>query len=259
MPAARATPGSRSEVPVHLRLALRAGAFVYSLYSRFLGWSSRFEVRGRENLEAAIASGRPVVVTFWHDQVLGVISCRLYLAFPRLLAMVSRSRDGELAAALVAAHGMETVRASTSRGAVPGLLRMARTMRDPKIPGGSVWCVLAMDAPRGPRHRAHAGYQLLARRAGALILPMTLGMSRRKTFNSWDRLRLPLPFGRMVLSFGEPIDAAPGPGGKDSLKGEPPPYDPELRRGVPTTDQIERIMTDLAAGDPLCARDWAPE
>ena len=61
------------------------------------------------------------------------------------------------------------------------------------------------DGPRGPRHVLQPGTLLVARLAGALVVPVAVGFSRKKVFASWDAFQLPWPFARARLVFGEPL------------------------------------------------------
>jgi hypothetical protein len=61
------------------------------------------------------------------------------------------------------------------------------------------------DGPRGPRCILQPGSLLVARLAGALIVPVALGFSHKKVFESWDAFQIPWPFARARLVFGEPV------------------------------------------------------
>ena len=98
-----------------------------------------------------------------------------------------------------------------------------------------------MDGPRGPHRKIKPGLLLLARRSDALIVPIVVGVARRWIARSWDRHRVPLPFGRCVFAFGKAIDVCG-----------------ESKEEV-TTDSIERAFAELEATHPLTARDAAIE
>ena len=49
------------------------------------------------------------------------------------------------------------------------------------------------------------GILALARLTGAPILPLAVSVSRRKVLRTWDRLIVPLPFGRGAMIWGNPI------------------------------------------------------
>ena len=114
--------------------------------------------------------------------------------------MASRSRDGDLVARVAHDHGIAAVRGSTSRGGALAARAMARAMRERGLAGA-----ITPDGPRGPRYVLQPGSLLVARLAGALIVPVALGFSRKKIFSSWDAFQLPLPFARARLVFGEPV------------------------------------------------------
>ena len=65
------------------------------------------------------------------------------------------------------------------------------------------------DGPRGPRHRLQPGVVHIARRSGAVILPLTFRAERPIEFDSWDRFNFWKPFSRVLLLYGEPIEMDP--------------------------------------------------
>ena len=79
---------------------------------------------------------------------------------------------------------------------------MARLVRDGAI------CVLTPDGPRGPARHMAAGPVAMAQLTGAAIVPVAWASARCWRANSWDRLRIPKPFGRGHVIWGAPIDLA---------------------------------------------------
>lgn len=183
-----------------------------------IGRSLRWQEQGREHLEAVRAGGRPVLFVFWHGRLLH--SC-YRLAREGLVMMVSQSRDGDIIARVAHDQGIASVRGSSSRGGTAALRMLARAMKDRGLCGG-----ITPDGPRGPRCVLQPGALLAARLAGALIVPVGLGFSRRKVFASWDAFQLPWPFARARLVFGEPV--AP-PSGADAAAFEAARADLEAR------------------------------
>jgi hypothetical protein len=113
--------------------------------------------------------------------------------------LTSRSRDGELVARWIRGFGLDPVRGSSSRGGGEALRALTRALRS----GGEV--VVVPDGPRGPREVLKPGVIALARRSGAPIVPMAVGASSEWRLRSWDSFRIPRPFARCVVRFGEPI------------------------------------------------------
>ena len=162
-----------------------------------LGKTLRLTEEGREHVAAARATGRPILFVFWHNRLLYL---GYLLARERLVIMASRSRDGDLIARVAHDHGIAAVRGSTSRGGRMAARALARAMRERGLAGA-----ITPDGPRGPRCVLQPGALLVARLAGALIVPVALGFSRKKIFSSWDAFQLPWPFARARLVFGEPV------------------------------------------------------
>lgn len=152
--------------------------------------------REEKAVEPLWALGAPVIYVVWHARLLLLP----YLYRGRgLLALVSRSEDGAMVSDLVRRFGFVTVRGSSSRGGAGGLRSLARAIRE----GHSV--VVVPDGPRGPREVLKAGVVVLARLTGARVVPLALGASSEWRVRSWDEFRIPKPFSRCVVRFGEPV------------------------------------------------------
>jgi lysophospholipid acyltransferase (LPLAT)-like uncharacterized protein len=172
-------------------------------------WCSTLRIaeQGREAPDALEAAGKPMVIALWHDEFFPLMHIRRAM---KVVAIVSPSHDGEYLARLLEALGVRTARGSSSREGVKALLRVARLMCDERCNA----CV-TVDGPRGPRHVVKDGAIFLAVRAAAPIVPLRIFPDRAKTFHSWDRFQLPLPFSRVRVRWGTPY--LPEAGGIDDL------------------------------------------
>ena len=161
-------------------------------------WCSTLRIRetGREGLDALHAEGKPAVYALWHDELFALMHVRRDL---RIVTIVSQSNDGEYLARLLQALGLKTARGSSSRGGLKALLHTARLMREE-----SYNACITVDGPRGPRHKVKPGAIILAFRTPAPVIPIRLFPHRAKTFRSWDRFQLPLPFSKVDIVFGTP-------------------------------------------------------
>ena len=70
--------------------------------------------------------------------------------------------------------------------------------------GGSV--AIAVDGPAGPAFKAKRGCAELARDARAPIVPIAFDATRALEIPRWDRMIVPLPFGRIRVRHGAPIE-----------------------------------------------------
>jgi len=170
----------------------------------------------------------PRVFAFWHGKLLPVVYC---FRESNVYGLVSRSRDGEFLYSAFRRLGINAVRGSTSRGQIASAKALVRLLES------GYHVALAPDGPKGPRWKAQAGAVAVARLAGVPIVPVGCGISRKKTFGSWDKFELPLPFARIVFVVGEVIRA--GSGELDALTEE---LETELTR-------LTTLAEKMAAGD----------
>ncbi len=70
------------------------------------------------------------------------------------------------------------------------------------------------DGSRGPYHHLQKGVVMLARDAGAAVIPVAVASEKKFVLNTWDRFELTLPFSRVALLFGEPFEVPPDVKGK---------------------------------------------
>ncbi len=177
------------------RLGLKLAPAVGSWALRLLAATLRLR-REEETVEPLWAAGVPAIYVVWHARLLLLP----YLYRGRgLRALVSRSEDGAMLSDLVRRFGFVPVRGSSSRGGAEGLLSLTRAIKA----GHSV--VVVPDGPRGPREVLKGGIVALARLTGAPVVPMALGASSAWRVRSWDEFRIPKPFSRCVVRFGEPV------------------------------------------------------
>lgn len=176
-------------------LALAAGPALGAIAVRMLAGTLR--VKSDEATVAPLWAARvPVIYATWHGRLL--LLPWLY-GWRGAHALTSRSRDGEIVSRWIRRFGLVPIRGSSSRGGADALRELTRAVRA----GREV--VVVPDGPRGPREVLKPGVIVLARLSGAPIVPMAVGASREWRLRSWDEFRIPRPFARCVVRFGEPI------------------------------------------------------
>jgi len=193
-------------------LALAVGPLLGVIAVRMLAGTLR--VRREEAAVAPLWAARaPLIYAMWHGRLL-LLPC-LY-GGRGAHTLTSRSRDGELVSRWIRRLGLVPVRGSSSRGGGEALRALTRALRN----GREV--VVVPDGPRGPREVLKPGVIALARLSGAPIVPVAVGASREWRLRSWDEFRIPRPFARCVVRFGEPIHVArtAGPAGEEAARKE---------------------------------------
>lgn len=119
--------------------------------------------------------------------------------------LISRSVDGEMISETIRlCCGVTAVRGSSTRGASDAVRGMLKALRSGLDLG------ITPDGPKGPKREIKEGVMYLAQKLGVPILPITSAQSNRLIFTrSWDHFHLPMPFGRAVVVYGEPILVGP--------------------------------------------------
>ncbi|MDE2141426.1 MAG: DUF374 domain-containing protein [Elusimicrobia bacterium] len=131
--------------------------------------------------------------------------------------IISRSKDGEMIAETIRLCGVASVRGSSSRGASEAVRSLMVALRSGLDVG------ITPDGPRGPARQVKEGVLFLAQKLGVPILPAASAQSNKLVLAKvWDRFHIPLPFGRGVVVYGEPILVGPGDELSDGLDGPLP-------------------------------------
>lgn len=140
------------------------------------------------------------IFAFWHGRLM-----LMPMLYPRRRAMavlISQHRDGTLLSQVMKYFSVSVIRGSSSKGGSTAAKEMIRFARA----GGNIG--ITPDGPRGPMQQAGKGVIQVAHMTSTPIVPVSISASRYKCLRSWDRFMIALPFSRIMLTVGEPIDVA---------------------------------------------------
>lgn len=187
------------------RLLKRPGtqALLAAAAGRYLAFALRtthWTLHGEAHLAPFLAA--PAIAAFWHERLPLMPALWLHASRQpssmRANVLVSRHRDGRFIADIMRRFGVNTVHGSTARNGVErGGAAGMRAMLAVLQAGEHV--VITPDGPRGPRRDAAPGVAHLAAVSGIAVLPCAAQTTRRRVLPSWDRMLLPLPWGRGTL------------------------------------------------------------
>jgi lysophospholipid acyltransferase (LPLAT)-like uncharacterized protein len=191
--------------PVQTFLALVLGGYLW-LVLRTIRW----RILNRERADAVLGDPHGFLALFWHGRIAASIGAQpLCRPLRPTRLIISLSPDGEFIA-----RAMEMMDLPAFRGS-------SRRTRDPKRrhSGGAVYrqsldwvrdgglLILTPDGPRGPAQQMAEGPVRMAARTGAPVMLMGVSASPALELKTWDRMQLPLPFGRGVIAFDGPVRA----------------------------------------------------
>ena len=165
-------------------------------YTMFLGWTTKIYWFKSEEALKFDREGQNYIFGVWHNQ-------QLFLLYPyrgqKICALISLSDDGEYIARCLPHFGMKAVRGSTTRGGARALIKLKNIAEAWYHP------MLTLDGPRGPIYKVQHGILFLALKTGLPIIPVGTALSHKIKVGSWDKMRVPLPFGKTALTYGKAV------------------------------------------------------
>lgn len=179
------------------RVLIRSADMIAYLGIKLLRPTYRVEFVGENIVEALRANGRVPLFAVWHEHILSV---SMFLSGREWATVASKSLDGEYIARFLKRLRSGVVRGSSSRGGVDALVGLGRIIRA----GHPV--VITVDGPKGPPHEVKPGIAILARKTGNPVVPISIEARSYKRLGSWDGMRIPMPFTRLRLTFGDSIE-----------------------------------------------------
>lgn len=198
-------------------------AGLLAAYLRFALGTTRWVLHGEDELGRLIHAN-PAVFAFWHERLplmpalwMWALRARRGGRRGRMFVLVSRHQDGRMIGAAMRGFGLDVLHGSSAKrgeqkGGAAGLRAMLGVLAD----GNQV--VITPDGPRGPRRVLARGVAQLGALAGVPVVPCAAQAGWRIVLPTWDRLVIPLPFGRGVLVCGTPVLVARD-GWADSVPG----------------------------------------
>jgi lysophospholipid acyltransferase (LPLAT)-like uncharacterized protein len=143
----------------------------------------------------------PAIYPFWHQCL---IPACYWWRNKQISVLTSASFDGEYTARMLERFGYRTVRGSSTRGGVRGLLGLQNEL-------DSGYAIsFTIDGPKGPAFVAKPGPVLVAKNTGLPIVCFHVGLEKPWIFqNAWDQFMVPRPFSRALVRIGKLIYVPP--------------------------------------------------
>lgn len=176
------------------------GNTMIALY-RILGSSITIVNNPLHEINVHRREGRRVIFAIWHEfSVIGIYWYRRRNA----AALVDDSFRGDVLAMVLNHFGIRDFRIKSSQAdpkrtaGIPGFIRYLKEGHDGLI---------AIDGPFGPARLGKPGILQIAGRTGHVIVPLGAYFSHAiKVRRRWDNYQIPLPFSRLHITLGEPIE-----------------------------------------------------
>lgn len=190
--------------PFSVWLKFRVAPFFAAHMVKLLAYTLRISHEGLEPVQDLIYADRRLILAFWHRRLV-----MMPLAYPfkrkgrGVAILASDSKDGERSTATWKWFGIHAVRGTAAGDGAKALVRMIHAVKDGWDFG------ITPDGPKGPRQKLKPGVVALAKKTGALIIPVCVAYERAWTLKTWDSMPIPKPFAACIVRFGEPMEVPP--------------------------------------------------
>ncbi|MCA9933477.1 MAG: DUF374 domain-containing protein [Anaerolineales bacterium] len=180
------------------------GTFLYRI-AEMTRKRGRTQVSGLQNLEAAKASGKPLIFSAWHGMTMMLVGkiSEFFNTDNIVLLMPDdwRGESLEVFANKMGAHPFPmNLEETASVGTARQLVSLVREVKNGKH------CYITPDGPDGPAYMIKPGIAYIAQKARALILPFGAYARNGYRLNRWDTYTIPYPFSRISIHVGKPIE-----------------------------------------------------
>ena len=165
---------------------------VYAIV-RGIGRTLRLKTAGAEVLDQV----QGAILCGWHGRSLLPAN---YLKGKKFWAIISHSRDGEIQTRIFTKFGFQVIRGSTGRGGERALIESIRVLRSGEK------MAITPDGPRGPFGVVQPGVVLMAKKSGAVLIPVGSAAKPCWLVPTWDHYMIPWFFAKASFTFGEPIE-----------------------------------------------------
>lgn len=137
------------------------------------------------------------IFIFWHNRL--AIGPGMFRGHKDIYALISPHSDGKIISRVVNKFGFGVISGSTNKNSAVALKAMLK-----KLTSGSN-IILTPDGPRGPVYQINSSITKVAFKYNIQLIPISCIASKCFVLNSWDKLIIPLPFGRITVRVGGPL------------------------------------------------------
>ena len=179
-------------------LVLKIFSFLIFLYLHIVYYTSKKSFIYSGKFEKNIYDSQSTLIAFWHNR-LALIP---FIAPKNIEVNILHSghRDGNIIRNIMHLFGFKTISGSSNKDGAKALRKILKTVKDNEA------VAIVPDGPRGPIYKINGAIAKIASKTKTPIIPLSYNCKRKKTFNSWDKFILPLPFNKISFFFGDPIN-----------------------------------------------------
>lgn len=182
----------------------RLYAYSWRFTLRLLALTWRYEVHGKEAFNQGAKENKTILM-MWHHRF-AIVPELLRQVAPTFYytAFVSASRDG-----MIVGHLAKSFRQGEAVCAHKDTRHHALKQLIEHLEKSDRILLYTPDGPKGPSCKVKPGIAITAQKTGAHIYPLAWEASRCWQLPTWDKMKIPKPFAKLIVKVGEPITLSP--------------------------------------------------
>ena len=162
--------------------------------------TNTWHIKGLDKFERAINNDKPIMLCSWHARFLYAVYFFKKYKIQNIWAVSSTHEDSQIMAYFLKRAHIKLIKGSSTRGWENVIKKMFRVFKN-----SSSIIAITNDGPKGPERQAKLGSYKIALKTGAQIIAISCGSTKYWEMKSWDKLRLPKPFGKIYVEFSNPM------------------------------------------------------
>ncbi len=159
-------------------------------------YTSKWDGINEEIIEKELIKKKSLIVLIWHDQLMG--STFSWKFKPKLRPIATSHRDGQLSTLVQKKFGLDPLLRKKDN---PTFLikNISKAVQN----GDCIY--ITPDAPHGPPKKINTSIFKLCQKFNLNIAILSFHTNKYFRINSWDKLKIPLPFSKGIYLWGNEI------------------------------------------------------
>jgi len=158
--------------------------------------SSKWKGINETVISDELQNNKSLIVLIWHNQLMG--STFSWKFIPKLRPIATSHRDGQLSVLVQKKFGLDPLLREKDRPA-----SLIKEISKASKNGDCIY--ITPDAPHGPRYEINTNIFKLALKYDMKVVFLSFKTNKFFKLNSWDKLRIPMPFSKGVFFWGKEI------------------------------------------------------
>jgi lysophospholipid acyltransferase (LPLAT)-like uncharacterized protein len=201
-----------------IKFFLHIFAYLIFFSLKFIKLTSTWKGVNEEIIGKELLKKKSLIVLIWHQQLMG--STFSWKFEPKLRPIATSHRDGQLSTLVQKKFNLEPLLRKKDN---PTFL--IKNISNAVQNGDCIY--ITPDAPHGPPKRINTSIFKLCRKFNLNIAILSFHTDKYFRLNSWDKLKIPLPFSKGIYLWGKEII-------------EPKDYENETAFNLKITDELNK-------------------